>query len=189
MATMVRVEPLTIAKDGNVDRFITYVSVQYELSERHQRIILLRPDFCHVKNVPPVGLGIDRIHDLKISCPRGILLPFDGFKEILDVMVRILTSQFFSFFPGESLDSLITFEVNFHVFERSVLGNCQRILPCQNSLRTQRCIGWEYLLGEFVCVSAISVNVTKGSRGPAITEELDELVDAFLVVVVETDGQ
>ena len=71
---------------------MTYIPVQDELSEWRQRIVCLGPDFCHVKNVPPVGLGIDRIHDLKISCPCGIILPFDGFEKIVDVVVRVLTS-------------------------------------------------------------------------------------------------
>ena len=77
----------------------------------------MRPDLRHVKDIETICLRILRLHDLYIYSPRWILLSLNCLKQVLLMVVWILACEFSSSSVGVILDSLVRFEVNFHVVE------------------------------------------------------------------------
>jgi hypothetical protein len=120
----------------------------------------MRPHFGHIENVPPVFLGILWIHYLKICRPAWEVFPFNCFKQILDIVIGIGSSNVGGFFIGEAFDTLIGFHVELDILEGAIR------------------------LSELVSVPAEGVSVSQGRGRAAITEEMHEFVRAFLIVIV-----
>lgn len=83
----------------------------------------MRPDLGHVENVPPVLLGFGWIHDLNVNIPLGIISPLDRLEHVPDHVIWIFTGNSSCLLCSEVLHSLLSFDVNFDVFERAILGH------------------------------------------------------------------
>lgn len=81
----------------------------------------MRPDLGHIEDIYFVFLGLFRGHQLDIDIPDRIIASFDGFKHVLNHIVRVLSGNFCSFFPGEILYSLLRFDVDFGICKRAIL--------------------------------------------------------------------
>ena len=103
---------------------ITHIPVQGQSANLAKRIVLVRPDLGHVKDVPLVGFSILGIHDLDINIPNRIVLSLNGLVQILEQEVWVLAGYFSGLLLGEVLNPLLSFDVHFDVFERAVLILC-----------------------------------------------------------------
>lgn len=81
----------------------------------------MRPDFGHVQDLPSVCFCLLCCHNLNIGCPARKVAPLNVFKEILYVMVWVLSGNIRSFRVCEVFDSLVCLEVYLDVIECSVL--------------------------------------------------------------------
>jgi hypothetical protein len=99
----------------------THILVQSKLAKWPQWIVSLRPHFRHVEDIPSIRLSVLGIHYLDIRSPSWIVLSLNGIKEVTDVMIRIFSSQLFSLRACKSFDSKVCLEMDFDVFECSIL--------------------------------------------------------------------
>lgn len=81
----------------------------------------MRPHLGHIEDIPSVIFSLLGRHDLHVNIPSRIIFPLDGFEEILDEKVGILSGHTDGFFFGEVLDALGCFDVEFDVFEGAIL--------------------------------------------------------------------
>ena len=56
----------------------THIPVQGQSADLAKGIVSMRPDLCHIKDVPLVGFGVLGIHDLDVNVPDGIISSLDG---------------------------------------------------------------------------------------------------------------
>lgn len=63
----------------------------------------MRPDFGHVEDIPPIFLGLGRIHDLDIDIPYRVVAFLNCFEEILDQKIGILAANRGRFLSGHVL--------------------------------------------------------------------------------------
>jgi hypothetical protein len=115
------------------------------------------PNLRDIKYIPSELLRIFWIENLNIKCPRRILAPFDGLKQIASVPVRIHRGQVSGFLKVEGLVALISEKVQLDIFEAS--------------------IG----LGKLESVARVCVHVAISQGCSAVGEEMHDLVYAFLV--------
>lgn len=83
----------------------------------------MRPDFCHIENIPPIGLSFFGLHYLQVSSPGWVVLAFDGIEEISDIVIGIFSSNSSRFFTREVLDALVGLQVDFDVDKCAVLAD------------------------------------------------------------------
>lgn len=79
------------------------------------------PDFCHIKDVPPVLFCLIGCHCLDISGPAWVISFCDVLEQILDIMVRVFSRNLCGLCLGEVLDALVGLQVDFDIDERSIL--------------------------------------------------------------------
>lgn len=103
-------------QDSNTD-----IAVHGQSANLSEWIVLVRPDFGHIKDIPLVIFSILGIHDLNIDIPNRIIPAFDCIKQVLQEKIRILSGHLLSFLAGEVLDTLLGFDMNLDVLERAIL--------------------------------------------------------------------
>lgn len=81
----------------------------------------MRPHLGHVENVPSVIFRLFWLHDLYIDIPDWVISLLDGFKQVLDQEIGVFATYFGSLLLGEVLNPLRGFDVDFDVFEGSIL--------------------------------------------------------------------
>ncbi len=79
---------------------IFWISVQFQHTNLDQRVVLLRPYFCYIKDVPLVVLGILLRHNLNTEFPLWIVFGLNGFKQIFDSIISILALKLIGFLSG-----------------------------------------------------------------------------------------
>lgn len=99
----------------------TDIPIQGQSADLSEWIVLVRPDFGHIKDIPLVILSIFGIHDLNIDIPNRIVSAFDCFEQVLEQIVWILSSYLCSFLSSEVFDTLLGFDVDLDVLERTIL--------------------------------------------------------------------
>jgi len=104
-----------------VQDYTTNIAIHGQSADLPKWVVLVRPDFGHIKNIPLVVFSILGIHDLNIDTPNRIVPAFDCVEQILQEKVWILSGHLLSFLAGEVLDTLLGFDMNLNVFERAIL--------------------------------------------------------------------
>jgi hypothetical protein len=99
----------------------TYILIQCHLPKWPHRIISMRPNLRHIKDVKSIRLRILWLHDLHIYRPAWIFFPLDCFVEISLVVVGVFACHLCGGGIGVVFDTLIRFEVDFNVVEGAVL--------------------------------------------------------------------
>lgn len=143
------------------------VFVEDEFTERAEGHFALGPDFGQVKDVPAKFFGLGGGEDLDVAGPGGAGAVLDGVEKVLGMPVGVFSGHLAGFVVGEGLAALIGLAVDLDVVE-SAVG-----------------------LGEFVGVTRVAVHVAVGVGGPAVGEEVHDLVGRLLVgreVVPEHGG-
>lgn len=69
-----------------------YITIEGHLSNLAQRYVLLWPDLCNIKDIPPELLGLCWVKYLSVQSPRRVLASIDGVEEILGVPIWIRQS-------------------------------------------------------------------------------------------------
>lgn len=95
----------------------THVTIQGELADLSQWEVLVRPDFGHVEDVPPVLFRLGRIHDLNVDIPLGIVSSINSLEHISDHVVWVFACNSSGLLGSEILDSLLSLDVKFDVLE------------------------------------------------------------------------
>ena len=54
------------------------IAVEHEFADFDERVIFVRPDFCQIKRIEVIGLGLFFGHDLDGDAPLGEIAFFDG---------------------------------------------------------------------------------------------------------------
>lgn len=96
---------------------LTYITVQGQHANLSQWIVLMRPDFGHVENVPPVLLSVGWVHDLNVDLPLGVVPAVNGLEHVSDHVVWVFACNAGSLLGSEVLDSLLSFDMDFDVLE------------------------------------------------------------------------
>lgn len=85
-----------------------------------QRSILLRDNFCRVKNVEAKSKSLVLIDDLHLQFPLRIVARFNGIVKVLSVEVCILASNVLGFVPDQTGLALLGLPMPFYQFGVSV---------------------------------------------------------------------
>jgi hypothetical protein len=96
---------------------LTHITIQGQQANLSQWIVLMRPNFSHVENVPPVLLSVGWVHDLNEDLPLGVVPSVNGLEHVSDHVVRVFACNAGSLLGSEILDSLLRLDVNFDVLE------------------------------------------------------------------------
>lgn len=99
----------------NFSEVIVRVAVQSELTDRNQRKIFLRPDFCDVEWIILVLLGLLKSHDLKVQVPRWELSLGDGVVQVANRVIWIRPGEVVSGRNWQVLNALSGLEVELAV--------------------------------------------------------------------------
>lgn len=123
----------------------------------------MRPDFGHIKDIPFVFLGLFGAHQLNVDIPHRIVTPLDSLKHVLDHVIRVLSGDLRSLLAAEILYPLLRFDVDFGVFERTILNITLAKVY-------QYLVVIAYRLCEFVRVSTVRIHVTNRFGCATVTE-------------------
>ena len=96
---------------------MTDILVQGYLSDWSQRILLVWPGECGIKDVDVFLFRLFRVHDLEVDSPGRILASLNRIEKVLHMMIWLFACEFDSHLRRQSLDSCIRLDVPFHIFE------------------------------------------------------------------------
>lgn len=81
----------------------------------------MRPDLCHIEDIPSELFCLGRIHHLHIDVPDRMVARLDGLKQVLDEVVRILARNLDRLFSGHVLNAESRLDMDLDIFERTIL--------------------------------------------------------------------
>ena len=128
----------------DLSEVVLRVAVERHASELHQRVVCLRPDLGHVKDVPLIVCRICSRHDLCAHSPGWEIALGNVVEEVTGGIVGVLHSHLGGLLSCEILDTLLCLEVEFDVVD----------LAC--------------IVEELVGVAAVAVHVTVAIRGASV---------------------
>lgn len=81
----------------------------------------MRPDFCHVENVSSVLFRLVGLHGLNIESPGGKVTLLNRAKEVIGMIIWILSCEFVRLRLCEVLNPLVRLEMELDVGEVAVV--------------------------------------------------------------------
>ena len=138
-------------------KIILGIFIQGELAKSTKRHIVLRPDLRQIEDIPAELLCLFRTQDLDIACPRRVIALFDGVKQILCMVVRVLGSHLTSFRVGKGLTALVCFAMDLDIVKFTIRS------------------------GKLIGVTRIAVHMTIRVRGATVREEVHHLMCRLLM--------
>lgn len=173
---------------------LTCILVERQDANLTQGVIFVRPYLCHVENIPLVFLCIPWLHDLHVNVPLGVVAPFNGVVEILQVMIWCRTGHSSGRLPIQAAASKLGLQMNLGVAEGAILYNTKSqkgkglgkpMLPLRAARLCVDGASMAHFFGKLVRMAAEGVHLPEALRSASVAEQIHELVDALRVSDVE----